>query len=80
MYAFKIVFDYSLRVQVPLLSLLVRADPLYANHLEATNDIADYIVGFYNSTRLHSKLGNVSPNAFERESTSKKPIKPSEIT
>ena len=52
----------------------------YANHAEATNDIADYIVGFYNSTRLHSKLGNLSPNAFERESTSKKPIKQSEIT
>ena len=52
----------------------------YANHAEATNDIADYIVGFYNSTRLHSKLGNLSPNAFERESISKKPIKPSEIT
>ena len=43
----------------------------YANHLEATNDITDYIVGFYNSIRLHSKLGNLSPNAFERESTSK---------
>ena len=36
----------------------------YANHLEAINDIADYIVGFYNSLRLHSKLGNLSPNAF----------------
>ena len=52
----------------------------YANHAEAVNDIADYIVGFYNSIRLHSKLGNLSPNAFERESTSKKPIKLSEIT
>ena len=52
----------------------------YANHAEATNDIADYIVGFYNSIRLHSKLGNLSPNAFERESTSKKLIKLSEIT
>ena len=52
----------------------------YANHAEATNDIADYIVGFYNSIRLHSKLGNLSPNAFERESTSKKTIKLSEIT
>ena len=52
----------------------------YANHAEATSDIADYIVGFYNSTRLHSKLGNLSPNAFERESTSKKPIKLSKIT
>ena len=38
----------------------------YANHAEATNDIADYIVRFYNSIRLHSKLGNMSPNAFER--------------
>ena len=52
----------------------------YANHLEATNDVADYIVGFYNSIRLHSKLGNMSPNAFERESTTKKSIKLSEIT
>ena len=43
----------------------------YVNHAEATNDIADYIVGFYNEQRLHSKLGNMSPNAFERESTSK---------
>ena len=52
----------------------------YANHTEATNDIADYIVGFYNAVRLHSKLGNMSPNAFERESTSKKSIELSEIT
>ena len=41
----------------------------YANHAEAINDIADYIVDFYKSKRLHSKLGNLSPNAFEREST-----------
>ena len=34
----------------------------YANDLEAPNDIADYIVGFYNALRLHSKLGNMSPN------------------
>ncbi len=52
----------------------------YANHSEATNDITDYIVGFYNSIRLHSKLCNMSPNAFERESISKKSIKLSEIT
>ena len=52
----------------------------YANHLEASNDIADYIVGFYNALRLHSKLGNMSPNAFERESTSEKSIELSEIT
>ena len=52
----------------------------YANHAEAINDIADYIVGFYNSNRLHSTLGNLSPNAFERESTLKKSISLSEIT
>ena len=40
----------------------------YANHAEAMSDVADYIVGFYNCERLHSKLGNLSPNAFERES------------
>ena len=52
----------------------------YANHQEATNDIADYIVDFYNSIKLHSKLGNMSPNALKRESISKKPIKLSKIT
>ena len=40
----------------------------YANRNEAMTDVADYIVGFYNSIRLHSKLGNLSPNAFERQS------------
>ena len=39
----------------------------YANLAQAANDIAAYIVGFYNSIRLHSKLGHLSPNAFERE-------------
>jgi transposase InsO family protein len=43
-------------------------------------DVADYIVGFYNSTRLHSKLGNLSPNAFERKSAIQHPIDVSEIT
>ena len=52
----------------------------YANHSEAVTDVADYIVGFYNCTRLHSKLGNLSPNAFERESAKEQPINVSEIT
>ena len=39
-----------------------------ANHNEAITDVADYNVGFYNSTRLHATLGNLSPNAFERKS------------
>lgn len=39
----------------------------YANHAEATADIADYIVGFYNPVRLHSTLGYRSPTDFERQ-------------
>ena len=52
----------------------------YANHTEAIADVADYIVGFYNCTRLHSTLGNLSPNAFERESAKQRFIDVSEIT
>ena len=29
----------------------------YANHQEAVKDISQYIVAFYNGTRLHSSLG-----------------------
>jgi putative transposase len=39
----------------------------YANHDEATRDVADYIVGFYNNVRLHSTLGYLPPTAYERE-------------
>ena len=52
----------------------------YANHAEAMSDIADYIVGFYNSVRLHSTLGNLPPNAFEQKSAINQPIDVSEIT
>jgi transposase InsO family protein len=38
----------------------------YANHLEAVQDITDYIVNFYNASRLHSTLGYRSPNEYER--------------
>ncbi|AKJ28351.1 integrase [Caldimonas brevitalea] len=38
----------------------------YANHAEATADVADYIVGFYNSVRLHSTLGYRSPVVHEQ--------------
>jgi putative transposase len=37
----------------------------YANHDEAKRDITDYIVGFYNSVRLHSTLDYRSPNMHE---------------
>ena len=50
----------------------------YANHAEAMTDNADYIGGFCNSVRLHSKLGNLPPNAFEQQSAFKQPIAVSE--
>ena len=37
----------------------------YANHGEASRDVADYIVSFYNGERLHSSLGYVSPTDYE---------------
>jgi transposase InsO family protein len=37
-------------------------------------------VGFYNNVRLHSKLGNLPPHAFEQQSASLQPIPVSEIT
>lgn len=52
----------------------------YANHAEAIRDITDYIVGFYNSVRLHSTLGYLPPNAYEVKSAAKQPIDVSEIT
>ena len=38
----------------------------YANHAEARCDITDYIVNFYNTQRLHSALGYLSPLAYEQ--------------
>lgn len=35
---------------------------------------------FYNSVRLHSKLGNLPPNAFEQQSAIKHPIAVAEKT
>ena len=46
----------------------------YANHEEAIRDITDYIVGFYNSQRLHSTLGYLSPNHYELKMTATQPI------
>ncbi|MGZ5006467.1 MAG: IS3 family transposase, partial [Methylobacter sp.] len=36
--------------------------------------VTDYIVGFYNSQRLHSTLGYRSPNVYEREMALEQPI------
>jgi transposase InsO family protein len=38
----------------------------YATRQAARDDVIEYIEMFYNSTRLHSYLGYVSPNNFER--------------
>lgn len=41
----------------------------YQTRYEAQQDILEYITMFYNSTRLHSHLGYMSPNAFEQQLT-----------
>ena len=40
----------------------------YLNPDEAIRDVTDYIVGFYNSKRLHSTLGYLPPNVYEFKS------------
>lgn len=52
----------------------------YANQAEAKIDIVDYIVGFYNSQRINSVLGNLPPAVFERNMAARKPIAVSEIS
>jgi len=39
----------------------------YSSRLEAQQDVLDYIVICYNSSRLHSTLDYRSPNDFEKE-------------
>jgi transposase InsO family protein len=45
----------------------------YANQAEARQDVADYIVGFYNTVRLHSTLGYSSPSRFEAQAATEQP-------
>ena len=52
----------------------------YANHAEAKVDITDYIVGFYNCTRINSVLGNLPPAVYERKMAVHEPIVVSEFT
>jgi putative transposase len=47
-------------------------DQIYPTRLEARQEVIDYIEMFYNSHRLHSFLGYVSPNDFERNFDLKK--------
>lgn len=44
----------------------------YQTRYEAQQDILEYISMFYNSRRLHSHLGYMSPNDFERQLTETK--------
>nr|WP_161568146.1 IS3 family transposase [Anaerobacillus alkaliphilus] len=39
----------------------------YSTREEATRDIWDYIMSFYNERRSHSTIGYVSPNEYERK-------------
>ena len=52
----------------------------YANQMEASKDITDYILGFYNCSRLHSTLGYMSPITYESMLAAKELIEASEIT
>ena len=52
----------------------------YANHGEAKRDIVEYIVGFYNTCRLHSTLNYLPPVIYERQMAAKQPIQVSEIS
>ena len=46
----------------------------YQTRLEAQQDVLQYISMFYNSYRLHSYLGYVSPNQYESEMTGLKKV------
>jgi len=52
----------------------------YANQMEATQDVTEYIVGFYNCTRWHAALGNLAPIVYEKQFAAKQPIEVSVIT
>ncbi|MCE1181814.1 MAG: hypothetical protein LWW81_05830, partial [Rhodocyclales bacterium] len=51
-----------------------------SGYAEATKDITDYILGFYNNVRLHSTLGYLPPSIYERKQADKQLIVVSENT
>ena len=46
---------------------------------EIKQSFSKLIVGFYNSTRLRSKLGSLPPNIYEHQMAEKQPIPVSDI-
>ncbi|MEM8513766.1 hypothetical protein RCH14_003102 [Massilia sp. MP_M2] len=52
----------------------------YMNQAEAKLDVANYIAGFYNCTRLHSVLCNLPPSVYEGAVAEQELIVVSEIT
>jgi transposase InsO family protein len=46
--------------------LLLNCGKVFATKAESRSRIFDYIECFYNRTRIHSSLGNVSPEEFEK--------------
>ena len=52
----------------------------YANQMEASKDIVDYIIGSYNCLRLHSTLGYASPINYEHDMAEKQPSGVSEFS
>ena len=51
-----------------------------ADHGEAIHDMADHIVNFYNSVRLHTKPGGLSPMLSSINRQLNPPVDLSEIT
>ena len=47
----------------------------YLNYTEAAQSIEQYICTFYNPVRLHSTLGYVAPDVFEKNHARKTPLK-----
>ncbi len=46
----------------------------YQTRYEAQQDVLNYITMFYNQTRLHSYLGGISPNDFEKQLVNRKMV------
>ena len=53
---------------------------MMASDMEASKNIVDYIVSFYNCLRVHFTLDYASPINYEREMAEKQPSGVSEIS